>query len=755
MSRLTKAILTGLITGIIGLLFSRTPLGLDLEERIGLDLLFRVRGAREVPSDVVIVTLDKVSSEHLNLSEKPEKWPRSLHARLTNKLIEKGASVVAFDMIFEKAQSADHDELFAEAIRNAGNVVLGEFIRREIVALPGSKGAHIETLVRPIPAFAGAAAALAPFPLPKIPVRVSQYWTFKTTAGDAATLPVVVFQLFALDVYPEFIRMLKTVNPAAAGKLPRDREAILSSRKFSDFVRQMRDTLREDPSLSKKAFELLKEPGAAIGSGQRGNLIGSLFQLYLEPDSRYLNYYGPPGTIPTIPYYKVISRRMKPGEDAGETPVDFRNKAVFVGLSERMRLEQKDGFHTVFSQKTGIDISGVEIAATAFANLVENQPIQPLPLFTQLILIFVWGFILGVLCFFLHTAVSAACVIGISVFYLMACQHQFNASGTWLPLVTLTFLQGPAAFFGTIIWKYYDTNRERQIIRKAFGYYLPDKVVDQLARNLGDIKSSNQAAFGTCLFTDAGQYTTLSETMAPEQLSGFMSNYYEALFGPVKQYGGTVINVVGDSMLAVWATANPDAEFRRRACNAALTIHTKMLQFTRSHNDLKLPTRIGLHAGHMMLGSIGAIDHFEYRPIGDIVNTASRMEGLNKYLGTRILVSEEVIQQLDDFLVRELGKFVFVGKSIPIRVYELICLKEDADTENQTLSKTFTDALSAFRKGIWNEAIARFDDTMKFYPQDGPSRFYSKLCRKYIEKPPQSAAEAGETWDGVVYLKEK
>ena len=111
--------------------------------------------------------------------------------------------------------------------------------------------------------------------------------------------------------------------------------------------------------------------------------------------------------------------------------------------------------------------------------------------------------------------------------------------------------------------------------------------------------------------------------------------------------------------------------------------------FNRANRTSQLPTRIGLHTGQMMVGNIGAIDRYEYNPIGDIVNTASRIEGLNRHLGTRILASREVLYGLDEFLTRDLGEFVLAGKSKPVAVYELVCRKEEA-------VRTAKDALCDF-----------------------------------------------------------
>ena len=752
MSRLSKALITGLLIGMLGMAATLIPCGLNLEENIGLDLLFKLRGVREAPPEVVVVTVDKVSADNLNLPIRPDKWPRSLHARLIENLVRKGAAVIAFDMTFDEARSSEHDNLFAEAIKNAGNVVLCEYLKKEKISLTDEDGVHtgdlgIERLVPPIPPLARSAVALAPFPLPKVPVKVSQYWMFKTGAGDTPTLPVVVFQIFALDVYDEFIRLLGRVSPSQADRLPNDKDFIITSKGIESLIRVLRDIFEKNPLIAKKMLDELQNSSSLSGDIKRGQVLKSLIRMYQGDKSRYLNFYGPPGTVTTVSYHQLL----QPGGNSTvyQEQLDLNGRAVFVGLSRRLWAGQKDGFHTVFSQASGLDISGVEIAASAFANLLEDMSVQALDFRAHLAFIFLWGVALGIVCFFLPTAIAAFSVIGLSSLYLAVAHYQFNHTGSWYPLVIPLFFQVPVAYFGTVLWRYFEVNKERQNIRKAFGYYLPDKVVDQLAKNMAYIKSSSQMVYGTCLFTDAEQYTTLSESMEPEELSSFMNKYYEALFEPVKQHRGVVSDVVGDSMLAIWATAQPDAALRTQACLTALDIAGAVQKFNQSHDNLKLPTRIGLHSGYMLLGNIGAINHYEYTPIGDIVNTASRVEGLNKYLGTRIVLSEEVLYQLDGFLTRELGKFLLVGKSKPVVVYELICRIGESSEQQRRLCAIFNIALNAFRRQSWEEAIKGFNESMEIRREDAPSIFYLKLCEKYKENPP------GEMWDGLVSLDNK
>ena len=769
MSRFSKAAIAGLVTGALGVVLSLLPFGLDLEEDVGLYILFKLRGMREAPSDVVIVNIDKTSSEKLNIPEDPEKWPRSVHARLTENLSRKGASVVAFDIIFDEARSSQEDNLFAAAIEKAQNVVLGELLRRETVPAADAGGRQaeilsIEKLVPPIDPLARSALALAPFPLPKVPVRVSQYWTFKKGAGDQPTLPIVVFQVYALDLYDDFIRLLQKVRPSQAERLPGDKDTIIKTKGVEKLIRMLRDAFQNNPSLAESMLEALQTSGAGPRWEKRSQILTSLIKMYQGPNSRYLNFYGHPGTIPTVRYYQVLDDQGK--STSIHKQIDFKDKAVFVGLSERLRPEQKDGFYTVFSQPTGIDMSGVEIAATAFANLLEDMPVRPLSAKAHMVVMMMWGILVGILCRLFPTLIAAGGVIGLGTIYLFSAQHQFTQAGMWYPLVFPLFFQPPFAFFGTVLWKHFETNRERQNMRRAIGNYLSNEIVDHLAKNKANLMKIGEIVYGTCLFTDAANYTTVSEAMDPRKLSEFMDKYFEAIFKPVKQHGGLVVDLKGDSILAVWKAKQPDAALRRQACLAALRILEAVGDFHQSpeiqdfiaqvarrskHSPehLTLPTRIGVHSGEIRLGTVGAMDHYEYRLTGDTVNTASRLEGLNKHLGTQILVSEEVVDQLDDFLTREVGRFLVAGKSKPVVVHELICRLEECSEGQKRLCEIFSEALNACRRQSWGEAKEIFQESMSLYGQDGPSKFFISKCEEYKVKPP------GETWDGVIHLDKK
>ena len=750
-SRIVQSAILGLMIGIAGLGASLAPFGLYLEENIGLELLFRLRGSRVAPREVLIVAIDKDSSDRLNLPNDLRKWPRSLHARLTDTLAKNGAAVIAFDIFFEDPRSPSEDEQFAESIRNARNTILCERLQTEKMSLTdaGSGVAAdigISKLVPPVPSLARSAAALAPFPLPKVPLKVSKNWTFKTGAGGTPTLPVVALQLFAMPVYDEFHRLLENANPSCAAKIPRDKAAAVAPGGIEKIVNAVRGAFEKEPECAERMFAGLEGTRNLPEDREKRRMLLSLIRMYQSGNYQYLNFYGPPRTIPTIRYDQALELG---GEGkAGSRSFDVRGKAVFVGSSEILQQDQKDGFPTVYTQPDGLDLSGVEIAATAFANILENRPLRPQSFRTHVATIFLWGLVIGLLCRALNPAVAVAATSGLGLLYLLAARHQF-ASGLWYPVVVPLFLQAPFALMGAMIWKYLDVKKERHNIRQAFAHYLPNDVVDHLAKMVADAKGVDQLVYGTCLATDAERYTSLSESLEPRELGRFMNRYYEMVFAPVKRHRGAVSNVIGDSMLALWVSTNPETTQKNWACLAALEIASSIREADDPVSDAKLPTRIGLHSGRILLGNLGAGDHYEYRPVGDIVNTTTRIEGLNKHLGTRILASDEVVGKLGDFLTREIGSFRFAGKSRPVVVHELLCRKEDADECLVGFCGKFADGLESFRRRSFDNAMKIFGETVLWAGGDGPSEFYLRLCEEYLQNPP------GEPWDRAIRMDRK
>lgn len=737
-SRIVRAAGLGLVVALAGAAVTATPVGRWVEEATGLRWLFTLRGERPAPEAVAVVTIDRRSSRRLGLENEPRKWPRGLHARLVRELAGRGAAVIAFDVIFDEARDPAQDRALGEAIREAGNVLLFEYLQRETVDVDHPSGAAlgavtIERRLPPIPALAEAALGTGPFPLPKVPARVSQVWLFKPESGEAPTLPALALQVYALAVYDELLARLRAEAPGQAEALPATAERLREGRSVDEAVRRLRLLFRSRPSLAAHLSRRIEEAQTHSDPG-RAAMLRALVGLYGGAHSRYLDLYGPPHSIRTVPYHEVLEGRGG----------DLAGKAVFVGFSEQLQPEQKDGFYTVFSQRDGLDVSGVEIVATAFANLLEGRSVhRPAPVL-ELALVLGWGLALGMVLGRLPGRAVIPAAVGLAALYLASAYHLFAQQGQWLPLVVPLLGQVPLAVVGALLTSYRLAQHERETIREAFGYHLPAEVVDRLARGLEQVTGSARQVYGICLASDAGRYTALSERMAPDALRALMNRYYQTLFAPVRRAGGEISDVVGDAMLAIWAAPSPSTDLRRRACEAALEIVAALDARAREGAEDGLPTRIGLHCGDVVLGHVGAIDHYEYRAVGDIVNTATRIEGLAKTLGTPLLASDEMLQGLSGIAARPLGRFRLAGKTRPVCVHELL---RPQDAPGAEALAAFARGLEAFRAARWDEAAGAFRVALAAHGEDGPARFYLALCERYRGR---SAAQ----WDGVVPLSE-
>ena len=193
-----RQLLFGVFIGLAGLMVNLTPVGLALEEKFGLYWLFQLRGAAPAPDDVVVISIDQPSATQLGLPINPRLWPRDLHAHLIEKLANAGARVIVFDLIFETpGDIPENDKKLARAMQKAGNVVVVERLDIEEMPLfasqtsPVQVGAVTAGTIPLLPVIESAALAQAPFLLPRA-ASVNAYWTFKTSAGDAPTLRLLL-----------------------------------------------------------------------------------------------------------------------------------------------------------------------------------------------------------------------------------------------------------------------------------------------------------------------------------------------------------------------------------------------------------------------------------------------------------------------------------------------------------------------------------------------------------------------------------
>jgi adenylate cyclase len=554
--------------------------------------------------------------------------------------------------------------------------------------------------------------------------------------------------------------MLLEVVPTEVAMLPQGQYDVHGPDRIENLVEALRAIFTRHPNLGTTLLGKIPAPHSDQQM-EKNRLLASLIQAYSGENSRFIDFYGPPRTVMTIPYACVLMP-CSSQESGSSPPVDFSGKTVFVGLSETAQSEQQDRFPTVFTSEDGLDLSGVEITATVFANLLEGRHVTPLPLYLHLVVLLLWGMLvatafIGVSATRLRhrsgllMATFAGLGLGIGMGYFGIVVWVFTTQALWLPLVVPLLMQLPVGLFAALFGTYREVNRQRLLTEKALADYVPAPVVKPLARRIAEIRSQGEAVHGLCLFTDAEGYTKVSEALEgnPDKLQALMNRYFEVVCAPVREQGGMVSDITGDAVLAIWPAGSLTSELRKTVCVAALDLLAAVAQFNKAEPEYALPTRVGLGGGPMFLGNVGAGEFITYQPLGDIVNTASRIENLNKQLGTHLLASQLVVEDLSGILTRKVGSFQLIGKTRPLVIYELLCRESEADAICLEAIQLFLKGLEQFYAQRWDQAEDLFRTCIHLRGKDGPSHFYLKLCSHYRTHPP------APDWDGTIILTTK
>lgn len=735
MRKAIRAIAIGALTTLLGAGIDALT---DLEAGIGLQAFFHLRGPRAVPPAVVVVAIDETSSRRLARDFDRRDWPRSLHAQLVNKLKQQGARVIAFDILFPEPMPTDNAP-FANAMRNGGNVLLFACVDKRIgplrygecpelpdedgtLAEDSADGLVLSRMVEPTPRLAEAALAVAPFPLVKRPHPVREAWAFEESLGNVPTLPLVAFHHYVL---PEVREELASLSADAARKTSAPNQGTPAPR----FL--LPDVLAVATVIRRLCAENTGVPPTSLNASPNAKrLFRILADVYCDGDSRYLDFYGPAYTIPTVSYSDVLEGRV----------TGLRDKAVFVGRATEKELIDKDTFVTVFSDPNGMNLSGVEIMATLFANLVEGRQIEP-PL-SHRWLTLGWGVVVAALVLALPLTPALLGSVVATAVYSGIAHWIFGRSGLWLPVAIPVLIQLPLAWLIALGWHLADQRAERLRLEGFIESVFPNW--DPSARYARGAEPQREAPFqGVCLATDVQDFTRLAEEMGARELHMLLQKYYAVLGRPVAEHGGLITDVEGDAMLAVWKTA-ADVSQRERGCLAALEIAHAVDAFNRDNPHKPLSTRIGLHRGEMVLGTIRLGNARHHRAIGDTINTANRIQAANKALATRILVSLETLAGIDNLAYRVLGEFRLKGKTQAVSLCELVGRHDTLEVSTKELHEEFRAAVGAFRAHRLDEATEKFEALLSRHENDGPSRFYLAYCRNRVGQTVDPA------WTGIV-----
>jgi class 3 adenylate cyclase len=259
----------------------------------------------------------------------------------------------------------------------------------------------------------------------------------------------------------------------------------------------------------------------------------------------------------------------------------------------------------------------------------------------------------------------------------------------------------------------------------------------------------------TAVFTDVQGFSPIAEKLSPEDLVKLLNRYLTAMSDILLEQKGTIDKYEGDAIMAFFGAPLDVADHAVRACTSAVLMKQKEREVNREFiqgglSSDPLITRIGINSGDMSVGNMGSERKMNYTVMGNAVNLAARLEGVNKMFGTWILISENTRRNIGDtFLCRKLDRVRVAGISEPVRIYELLDFANGASDEKKTVAELFHKALELFERREWQAAEAGFQKVLDNSFDDSPSKIYLERCALYRMSPPP------EEWDGVFDWKAK
>lgn len=462
---------------------------------------------------------------------------------------------------------------------------------------------------------------------------------------------------------------------------------------------------------------------------------------------RWMNYYGPANHLPHGSYFQVLNPEIVPDSQ-------LKDRIVFIGAGTLTRFsgERKDSYVTPFSRwiqdPKQLFISGVEIQAIATLNLLRGDWLSKAPPWAETFIVVLGGLAVGYSLARMRPSRAtlatfvAMLVVGIVAYLLFARKLVL------LPWLILE-LEISAAWFLTIGLNSIQLYVQKRLLEQSLSMYLSPKLVKKFA---GDkdrklLKPGAEKQKLTILFSDIENFTALSEGLDSDELAKLMNEYFQSAVAQcVHPTDGTVVKYIGDSIFAFWNAPDPQNDHAIRACEAALRFRD---QNTKQFRGKKLVTRLGLHTGVANVGNFGSETRVDYTAIGESINLASRMEGLNKFLGTSVLITGDTKAEIGDhFVTRYLGRFQLKGFGRTVEVHELLGRRGDAQATAKSREE-FDYALQLFQQRDLGAAESAFERVLEAQPDDPSTRFYLK----HISEVRQQGVS--EKWQGEVELKEK
>ncbi|MFO7666663.1 MAG: adenylate/guanylate cyclase domain-containing protein [Desulfobacterales bacterium] len=686
-----------LLTGIValGIAFSYSYGLFRISDNYIYDLHIKWRGTQIISDKIVLVLMDEKSGAELNRHKGT--WSRHQLGTAIRNLSNAGAEIIGLDMVLSHPDLDPEADLFlAKAIKESNNVVLA---------------------------------------------RVSA-----SHAGEIPPLPLFEEGMIG-DGYID---------------VPLDEDEILRKIRFLNAKPLPDGNLQLSPAFSLELARSFYNIDFSLDFSEKDYFqIGSQNdkKLKLPYPELIINYKGNYTLFQPIPYADVVMNRFSGNK--------VKNKIILLGSSLAAQKDffstpftrfqsppknYKEKFGSVVDEVLGVKDPGISCHAYALETILSGEFIKKISGSKVLLFTIIAG--LAGLVFYIPAIGFAgeAALLCLSIASVIFFSHLiFLKKLLWIdvsPFIGIITLQFIA---GIMVQKHFDKKRTA-FVTGLFGHYVSPGVVDNLIK--GDIEATlkGHTQEVSILFSDLRGFTTLSEELGAEDTSRLLNIYFDAMIPVVFKHKGTLDKLMGDAIMAFFGAPVyfPDHSIKAAEASLDMMIALKNLKHLYVRGMDKLNLGIGLNTGTVTIGNLGSNEFMDYTIIGDAVNLASRLEGLNKIYGTNIIACEFTVKGFGNkFLVRELDIVRVKGKENFVTIFEVAGYAQNADTRIVESLNIFHEGLFAYRSRKWEKGEELFKKTLELNPSDGPSGLYLERIKKFRFSPPP------DDWKGAAIFESK
>jgi adenylate cyclase len=723
--------------------FIRIPF-FDLMELKTIDLRFMARGEKKPMQTVVLAVIDEKSIDQ----EGRWVWPRDKIADLINKISTAGARVIALDMIFAEPDNTgsvpiirdiyrklendgaideqtanylqrlttaqDKDSLLADVIKNSkAKIVLGNFFNDSV-----KDTAHLDADRKK---------------LQEALIQNSRIKLVHYTSEEAFHSRFLEFDVPEANIplisnaarYSGFFNMFP------------DKDSIF---RWGTGIIKYNDGLYANLSL--EALSAFWDQPLELKVGDNGVESLKIGDHYIPTDELgriMVNYRGGMMTFPYISATDILK-----GKGNSE---QLKDKIVLVGATAV-------GIYDLRATPFDNIFPGIEVHANLIDTILARDFIF-FPAWGAYISFFAMlaaGLLLSFIIHRVNVLIGGMSAAAILVGYIYLCTYLFSHKGVVLNIVypsTVIIL----VYIIISAYRYLVEEGQKRFIKNAFSTYVSPAVVEQLIKSPEKLVLGGEKREITAFFSDLEGFTTISEKLSPEDLVELLNEFLTEMADIIVAHSGTVDKFEGDAIIAMFGAPVAIDHHAESACRACIQMQ-KQLEILREkwarEKHLTIRMRIGLSSGPAVVGNMGSKNRFDYTMMGDTVNIAARLEGVNKVYGTYLMISDSTYEYVKELMVtRELDAVNVVGKERPVKIYQLIGVQGEVAMEMIQMIDFYHKGLNAYREQNWDLAIGNFKNALLAVQDDPPSRVLIGRCEEYKKIPP------GEGWNGAYILKSK